>query len=118
MFGAAASVVSHWLTRRGADCWATDPVMTVRTKKVPRNHVKAEATDKHPAQVEVYHEDVQVGTWRTLKFSGALPARRVNELLERVEKLQAAVKFAREEANAVEVTDQKVGEALFGYLFA
>lgn len=48
--------------------------------QVPRNHVKAEATDKHPAQVEVYHEDVPVGYWTTVKFSGALPARRVNEL--------------------------------------
>jgi hypothetical protein len=35
--------------------------------------VKAEATEKHPAQVEVYHEDVVVGQWKTVKFSGALP---------------------------------------------
>ena len=90
---------------------------TIRTKKVPRNHVKAEATEKHPAQVEVYYEDVPIGYWTTVKFSGALPARRVNELLERVEKLQQAVKFAREEANGTEVTDQRVGDAVFGYLF-
>lgn len=106
-----------WVFDASADCWATEPIQTVRTKKIPRNHVKAEATDKHPAQVEVYYEDVTVGTWRTVKFSGALPAKRVNELLERVEKLQEAVKFAREEANNTEVTDQKVGEAFFGYLF-
>jgi hypothetical protein len=92
-------------------------VETLRTRKVPRNHVKAEATEKHPAQVEVYYEDITVGFWRTVKFSGALPARRVAELLERVEKLQRAVKFAREEANAYEVKSQKVGEALFSYLF-
>ena len=29
---------------------------TIRTRKVPRNHVKAEATEKHPAQVEVINE--------------------------------------------------------------
>lgn len=52
-----------------------------------------------------------------MKFSGALPARRVNELAKRVEKLQRAVKFAREEANGAEVTDQRVGDAVFGYLF-
>jgi hypothetical protein len=34
-----------------------------------------------------------------------------------VEKLQAAVKFAREEANAAEVSDERVGDAVFGYLF-
>lgn len=106
-----------WSLDPSTDWWRTEPVRTVRTKKVPRNHVKAEATDKHPAQVEVYYEDVPVGYWTTVKFSGALPARRVNELLARVEKLQQAVKFAREEANGTEVTDQRVGEKVFGYLF-
>ena len=107
-----------WNYDASADCWATDPVQTVRTKKIPRNHVKAEATEKHPAQVEVYYEDVTVGYWKTVKFSGALPAKRINELVERVEKLQQAVKFAREEANNAEVTQQKTGERIFGYLFA
>jgi hypothetical protein len=98
-----------WAHDPSADCWKTEPVRTVKTKKVPRNHVKAEATEKHPAQVEVYYEDVPVGSWTTAKFSGALPAERVNDLLERVEKLQHAVKFAREEANGIEVTDERVG---------
>lgn len=106
-----------WEYDASADCYATEPVNTVRTKKIPRNHVKAEATEKHPAQVEVYHEDVVVGYWRTIKFSGALPAKRVNELTERVEKLQHAVKFAREEANNAEITQRKLGEDIFGYLF-
>jgi hypothetical protein len=106
-----------WTQDPSTDAWKTESVRTLRTKKVPRNHVKAEATEKHPAQVEVYYEDIPVGYWTTVKFSGALPARRVNELLERVEKLQQAVKFAREEANGSDVTDQRVGDAVFGYLF-
>jgi hypothetical protein len=106
-----------WIFDASADAWATEPVQTVRTKKIPRNHVKAEATEHHPAQVEVYYEDVAVGYWRTVKFSGALPAQRVNELLERVERLQEAVKFAREEANNFEVEDQEVGDKIFKYLF-
>ncbi len=107
----------HWTFDASADSWATEPVQTTRTKKIPRNHVKAEATDKHPAQVEVYYEDVTVGTWKTVKFSGALPATRVNHLLERVERLQQAVKFAREEANAAEVDEQRVGHKVMGFLF-
>ncbi|WP_320783825.1 hypothetical protein [Streptomyces sp. CRN 30] len=106
-----------WALDPSTDWWKTEPVRTIRTKKVPRNHVKAEATEKHPAQVEVYHEDVPIGYWTTVKFSGALPARRVNELVERVEKLQQAVKYAREEANGAEVIDQRAGDAVFGYLF-
>ncbi|HEX2314234.1 MAG TPA: hypothetical protein VHJ17_10885 [Thermomonospora sp.] len=106
-----------WTYDASTDVWRTEPVRTVKTKKVPRNHVKAEATDKHPAQVEVYYEDIPVGYWTTVRFSGALPARRVNDLLDRLDRLQTAVKFAREEANGAEVTDRHVGEAVFGYLF-
>ncbi len=106
-----------WVFDSSADAWATEPIQTTKTKKIPRNHVKAEATEQHPAQVEVYYEDVIVGYWRTVKFSGALPATRVSELLERVRKLQEAVKFAREEANSIEVEDQTVGDKIFGYLF-
>jgi len=106
-----------WHFDDAAGTWATDIVQTVRAKKVPRNHVKAEATQFHPAQVEVYFEDVPVGYWRTVKFSGALPATRVRELADRVEKLQAAVKFAREQANGMDVVDQRVGDKVFSYLF-
>ncbi|MCW2505124.1 MAG: hypothetical protein JWO79_3408 [Actinomycetia bacterium] len=106
-----------WVFNEPANSYSTEPVRTIRTKKVPRNHVKAEATEKHPAQVEVYYEDIAIGYWTTVKFSGALPASRVSELLGRVEKLQQAVKFAREEANSTEVTDKKVGDTVFGYLF-
>ncbi len=106
-----------WTFDPSADCYATDVAQTTKTKKIPRNHVKAEATEHHPAQVEVYYEDVVVGHWRTIKFSGALPAKRVNELLERVERLQQAVKFAREEANDLEVEDEKLGAKVFEYLF-
>ena len=106
-----------WIFDNSTNSYATEPVQTLRTKKVPRNHVKAEATEHHPAQVEVYYEDITVGFWRTVKFSGAMPAQRVQELLNRVEKLQTAVKFAREEANSLEVEDQTPGAKVFQYLF-
>lgn len=106
-----------WHADDTSGAWRSSPVRTNRTKKVPRNHVKAAATDKHPAQVEIYYEDIVAGTWTATKFSGAAPAARVRELTERVTRLSEAVKFAREEANATEVTDRRVGEAVFGYLF-
>ncbi len=107
----------EWAANDAQACYATPPTQTHKTKKIPRNHVKAEATEKHPAQVEVFMEDVVVGYWTTVKFSGALPARQVNEMLERVEKLQRAVKFAREEANTHEALPVRFGDALLGYLF-
>lgn len=108
----------NWVFDGSADCWATEAVQTAKTKKIPRNHVKAEATEKHPAQVDVYYEDVVVGTWRTVKFSGALPAQRINDLLARVEKLQQSVKFAREEANTAKIEEKKTARAVLGFLFA
>ena len=71
----------QWVFDPNTDSYRTDPTVTNRTKKVLRNHVKAEATDKHPAQVEVYSEDVKVGEWSTIKFSGAIPSKEKNEKL-------------------------------------
>jgi hypothetical protein len=107
-----------WSFDEATDAYATAPTQTTRSKKVPRNHVKAEATDKHPAQVEMYFEDVLVGYWTTVKYSGALPQARINELKTRVVKLSEAVKVAREQANATTVTDQTIGDRIFEYLFA
>jgi len=106
-----------WQFDESQNTWATDPIQTTKTKKIPRNHVKAEATEQHPAQVEVYYEDVVVGYWRTVKYSGAMPATRISTLLERIRNLQEAVKFAREEANNRDVDQQEVGEALLNYIF-
>jgi hypothetical protein len=106
-----------WNFDASADCWATEPVQTLKTFKTPRNHVKAEATEHHPAQVDVYYEDITIGYWRTVKFSGAMLAWRINELLQRVEILQQAVMFAREEANNSEVEDKRVGEQIFQFIF-
>jgi hypothetical protein len=108
----------QWSEDSASGNWKTSPVQTVRTQKVPRNHVLSDATKEHPAQVQVYMEDKPAGDWTTVKFSGAMPATRVRQILDRVEELQRAVKFAREEANSAEITDQAAGEAVFGYLFA
>lgn len=106
-----------WTYDANSGAFRTDTLKSTRTKKVPRNHVKAEATDKHPAQVDVYYEDVIVGDWSAVKFSGALPADRVATLLSRVEKVQDAVKAARQEANTVEIEQVKVGDKVFDYVF-
>lgn len=109
---------SEWSYDPVADCMKTPAVDTTKTKKVLKNHVKAEATDKHPAQVESFSEDVIVGYWSSIKFSGALPASRAKTLLNRVEALQKAVKIAREHANMLEVQQKNVGSAVFSYLFS
>lgn len=106
-----------WHYRDVPDCYATMPSESTRTKKTPRNHVKAEATKEHPAQVEMYFEDVLVGHWETTRFSGAIPEAEKNAMLERVRLLQDAVKKAREAANSVEVSERATGKAVLDYVF-
>ena len=107
----------RWTRDTNQNCWATEPVETSKTKKLPRVIEKSPATDKHPAQVEMVHEDVLVGYWSTVKFSGALPAERKAVLKARVAKLRQAIKVAREDANVARVGERKLGEPILGYLF-
>ena len=106
----------EWRESTDTGVWVTAPSSVAKTKKVPRNHVKAEATNHHPAQVEVFWEDEIVGDWTTKKFSGAIPGSERTKLLNRVENLQRAVKYAREEANSIQVDERLVGHVLFEYI--
>lgn len=94
-----------------------DTVVTNRTKKVPKAFVKAPATDKHPAQVDVFTEDVVVGNWSKVDMSSAIPISRREDMLKRIDILRDAVKMAREEANSIEVKNVKVGKALTDFVF-
>lgn len=106
-----------WQWDENADCFASEASRSNRTKKVPRSHVLVEATEHHPAQAEMYHEDVKVGEWRTVKFSSALPAQEKNEILSRIRRFQEAVKFAREQANSLEVEEVNIGNKVFDFVF-
>jgi hypothetical protein len=107
---------SDWNIDPSTGLFKTEPTATQRTKKVQRAIVLYDATEHHPAQTQLITEDVVVGQWVTTKLSGALPAPRKKALLAKIEKLIHAVKYAREQANGLEVTDQKVGAAVLGYL--
>lgn len=107
-----------WSIPEGTTQARTEATVTFRTKKVPRNHVRAEATDRHPAQVDVFNEDVIVGSWSAVKFSGAVSQVRRDELVARVDKLIDAVKIAVESANSFEIQQKKIGKKLFDWLLA
>ncbi len=106
----------NWTWDENANLFKTDATVTSRTKKVQKALVMYPATDKHPAQTQLITEDVNIGSWEQVKFSGALPTNVKTGLLEKVEKLQKAVKFAREEANTVDAPNQTVGAKVFTWL--
>lgn len=107
-----------WTWDDAANCYAATPVETTRTKKIPKAHVLYEATDKHPAQVETYTEDIVVGYWKKIDFSSAVPEKERAILLKRVQSLRESVVTAREAANSREVTQKQMGKRVFDYLFA
>lgn len=95
----------------------SEEVMTTRARKVPRVITKAPATDKHPAQTEVFMTDEIVGDWTLTRFSGALTAARKAQILARIDAMSDGVKKAVEEANNLGVGQMEVGNDLFEYLF-
>lgn len=110
-------VTNTWTFDENQGLYVSDVAKTVRSKKVPKHKVLYEATPTHPAQIEKWTEDVAAGVWSTKKFSGAVSQVDKTATLKKIKKLQEAVKFAREEANSIEVKQQKVGDSIFTYLF-
>jgi hypothetical protein len=106
----------NWTYDEAVAAYVAAPVTTHRTKKVLKNHVLYEATDRHPAQVQTFTDDVVDGFWTLIRRSGALPLERKAQLLQRIDMLRLAVKEARERANTVEVEDVDVARPIFDYL--
>jgi hypothetical protein len=107
-----------WQQDINTGLFKTAAIATHRTKKVQKPIVLYAATPEHPAQTAMITEDIVAGYWDTVKHSGAIPAPRKKELLERIEKISKAVKFAREQANAADATTINVGKSLFDYLLS
>lgn len=112
------ALTESWAYDNTTDTHRTDAVETTRTKKLAKPFVKAPATDKHPAQVDVVTEDVLVGYWLTTKFSGAIPRERKRILRERIAELLIAVKTARETANQEAAPKISVAKEVFDFLMA
>ena len=108
----------EWNFDDSTNQYRSQPVGSTKSKKVLRNHVKAEATPQHPAQVDTYTEDEIIGDWKTTYFSGAFTQKDKDDMLARVDRLSEAVKIAREEANSIEVQNKRIGRELLDYIFS
>jgi hypothetical protein len=78
----------------------------------------AEATKEHPAQVAQVEEVEIVGKFVTERISGMITAARKAQILKNVADLIQAVKAARQRANGVQASNDRVAESLFNYLLA
>lgn len=108
----------NWTWDKVRGWYAADPVQTRSEKKVLKSLVLHPGTDRHPPQTQSFNDAVTVGHWTMIKFSGAMERGRKQELTSRLLKLQAAIRSAREQANTIDVTERKCGDAIFSYLLA
>jgi hypothetical protein len=107
----------RWTTStQEKNVWESDKIPQVRTRKEIVPIIKYEATEHHPAQVDMVGKDVQVGDWETIFKSGAITPIRKSEYLGRIDQLERAIKQARMRANTQEVVDFKIGKTIFDFI--
>lgn len=90
--------------------------MVPRTEKQVKFVTLAPATDKHPAQVKDWTEDVPVAKVETVAYSGMWTVQQKADALDRLDVLLQAVKKARQRANTAEVVDGHIGAALMAFV--
>jgi len=107
----------NWTFDPNSGQYRSDSTTTHKTKKLQKPIVLYPATPEHPAQTQLTTEDVVIGHWTTTNFSGAIPRPKKRRLLERIQELHDAVKFAREHANSLEAEEPRVGKKILAYVF-
>lgn len=108
---------TEWQSDPNTGLFRSGTALTYTTTKRQKPLVLAPATEHHPAQTQLITEDIVVGEWTNVKHSGAIPAPRKKQLIERVQKLIDATKVALERANMTPVTDVKTGAQVLSYIF-
>jgi hypothetical protein len=94
-----------------------EPVLTVRKQRTRKYNVMYEATEKHPAQIDVVEVDDPIGEIRTYDWTGMLSPGKKAALLATLDELIEAVKTARARANSVEADPaRKVGAQIFEHI--
>lgn len=102
-----------WDAQEGS--WKTETAK-VRSKKTLRNHIVSPATDKHPANVQVFSEDVRIGLVQETKHSSKFTPAAKSEVLGRIDIMVQSAKKARQRANNTEVSVGAIGGRIFGFV--
>jgi hypothetical protein len=87
-----------------------------RTVKKTKVITLAPPTDKHPAQVQLVADEMQVGKYDTVYSSGKLSPGDKSKLLGRIDELIQAVKLAKELANQADAKQVTLGASIFEFI--
>lgn len=94
----------------------TLPEVRFHTEKKLMSKILVAATDKHPAQIEKWTEDQNVAKSEMLYQTGALAPIEKSKILGRLDSLIAAVKRARQRANAADAPKVSIGRTIFDFI--
>lgn len=107
-----------WQKDGNTGLYKTPEETTIRTRKTKRAFEASPATEKHPAQVVVYDEDIPVGKWNRTDYSGALQETERQALLKRVNEVIDATVQARERANQQVVDSVNFAKPIYDYILS
>jgi hypothetical protein len=106
----------RWSEEDTDGVWRSEPILSRETAVVRESIVGYEATPEHPANVEYFSVERDVGVWETTRFSSAYPPERVRRMLERLDALVGEIRKALYLANCAEVEVRDVGDVLIEYI--
>jgi hypothetical protein len=109
-------VTERWQHDDDQGCYVSGVRTAYRTKKVPKPMVLYDATVEHPAQVQVFTEEIPAYRIESFQSSGMLTPADKQMRLERLAKLAVAVKQARQRANDTEIEPTHVACKIFDYV--
>ena len=92
------------------------PDEKLKTANTFMHKVLYDATDRHPAQIEKWEEQVAVGKYITNVSSGMLSPADKSAVLGRLDAMIQGVKKARMQANMTEASEDQVGQAMMNYI--
>ncbi len=102
--------------QQGDNVWVTKhPQQTNTTEKEKRVHVLAEATEKHPAQVQAYEKEVAIGKITATHYSGAITPAEKSARIKYWQDMVISIKTARQRANSAEVKQSHYGKTLVAH---
>jgi len=93
-----------------------EPQTKFKTKQDIEFKVLYPATDKHPAQIEKWTVQKDVGKYELMIWSGMITSADKAVYLERIDKMLIAVKEARMRANTQDVSKGEIASSIFNYI--
>ena len=92
------------------------PEESFKTRRVTRPLELSPATEHHPAQVDTYQEEENIGKYTKITWSGMLSPADKSRILGNVDTLIAAVKAARMRANNTDVVKANIGATVAKFI--